>query len=211
MLEKLPATIGKALRGVRAGIEDLVISDNEVTGTNAAIDVMSLAFEDNHPMPAKYTADGAGWSPPLQWRGIPQDAAAVVLLIEDADSPTPAPLVHAIVWNLPGENGALPENALRRSEKDHSAPAEMGRNSYFQTTYLPPDPPPGHGPHRYVFQVFAVDTALRFEHPPGRHALVDALRGHVLAKGALVGTYERNPEQPIVVGDVDAATEVTTS
>ena len=211
MLEKFPPTLGKALRGIRSGTEDLVAADSEVTGSNAVIEVASLAFEDNHPMPAKYTADGAGWSPPLQWHGIPSNAAAVVLLIEDADSPTPAPLVHAIAWNLPGEDGGLAENALRRSEQDQTAPAAMGKNSYLQTTYLPPDPPPGHGPHRYVFQIFAVDAALSFETPPGRHALVHALRGRVLAKGFLIGTYERNPEQPVEVSDVDAVIEATTS
>jgi hypothetical protein len=57
--------------------------------------------------------------------------------------------------------------------------------------YLPPDPPSGHGPHRYVFQIFALDTRLDFEKPPGRGALLEAMRGHVLAKGLHIGLYER--------------------
>jgi phosphatidylethanolamine-binding protein (PEBP) family uncharacterized protein len=60
-----------------------------------------------------------------------------------------------------------------------------------QSAWLPPDPPSGHGAHRYVFQLFALDRQLVFEHPPGRKAVVNAMRGHVLAKGVLVGAYER--------------------
>ena len=67
----------------------------------------------------------------------------------------------------------------------------LGRNSFQQTAWLPPDPPTGHGPHLYVFQVFALDRKLDFEHPPSRKALADAMRDHVVAKGVLIGTYER--------------------
>ncbi|MET0985379.1 MAG: YbhB/YbcL family Raf kinase inhibitor-like protein [Steroidobacteraceae bacterium] len=121
-------------------------------------------------------------SPPLEWRGVPRTAAAVVLLVEDADSPTPHPVVHALVWDLPATDALLPEGALRDENKDSHIPT-TGRNSHLTRTYLPPDPPPGHGPHRYVFQVFAVEPRLKFDAPPGRDALLEALRGHVVAKG----------------------------
>jgi Raf kinase inhibitor-like YbhB/YbcL family protein len=113
-----------------------------------------------------------------------------VLLVEDADSPTPEPFVHAIVWDLPGSDVAIPEGALA-SKRDDSTMDAMGRNSYFNASYLPPDPPPGHGTHRYVFQVFALDIVPRFESPPGRAELLKQIRGHVLAKGLLIGTYGR--------------------
>ena len=67
----------------------------------------------------------------------------------------------------------------------------MGRNSYFLRTYLPMDSIPGHGPHHYAFQLFALDAALSFPHPPGRSALLRAMRGHVLATGLLMGIYQR--------------------
>jgi phosphatidylethanolamine-binding protein (PEBP) family uncharacterized protein len=46
-------------------------------------------------------------------------------------------------------------------------------------------------PHRYFFQVFALDTALQV--PPGaeRDQLLAAMAGHVLAKGSLVGTFQQ--------------------
>lgn len=190
MLEKIPASFGRALSSLRAGAEDLAIANTELTGINASIEVTSPAFAYNATIPARYTADGEGLSPPLEWRGVPTDAQAVVLLVEDADSPTPQPLVQAIVWDLPGADGALPEGALPTDRRDPDVDA-MGRNSYFTPTYLPPDPPPGHGAHRYVFQIFALDIAPRFERPPGRATLLARIRDHVIAKGLLIGRYER--------------------
>lgn len=190
MLEKIPASVGRAFDSVRAGAEDLAIADTELTGINASIDMSSPAFAYNTTIPTKYTADGEGISPPLEWRGVPGDAQAVVLLVEDADSPTPQPLVHAIVWDLPGTDGSLPEGALptHRREADLHA---LGKNSFLTPTYLPPDPPPGHGAHRYVFQIFALDIAPRFDRPPGRATLLARIRDHVIAKGLLIGRYER--------------------
>lgn len=190
MLEKMPAGVGRVLQSVRAHAEDLAIADTELTGVNAVIEVSSPAFAYNDAMPARYTADGAGISPPLEWRCVPMDAQAVVLLVEDADSPTAQPLVHAIVWDLPGADGSLPEGALPTGRRDADADA-MGKNSYLTPTYLPPDPPPGHGAHRYVFQIFALDTAPRFDRPPGRTELLARIRDHVIAKGLLIGRYER--------------------
>jgi Phosphatidylethanolamine-binding protein len=89
------------------------------TGTGA-IQVGSLAFADHAPISSKYTADGPGLSPPLAWTGVPEGATSVVLIVEDADAPTPSPLVHAIVIDLsPGEL-VLTEGAIR--SPDHRAP-----------------------------------------------------------------------------------------
>jgi Raf kinase inhibitor-like YbhB/YbcL family protein len=190
MLEKVPAAVGRALHSLRTGADHLAIADTALTGVNASIEVSSPAFDYNASIPSRYTADGEGISPPLEWRDVPADAQAIVLLVEDADSPVPQPFVHAIVWDLPGADGSLPEGALPTSRRDVEA-GEMGKSSYLTPTYVPPDPPPGHGPHRYVFQIFALDVAPRFTRPPGRSALLNAIQDHVIAKGLLIGRYER--------------------
>lgn len=187
MLQKIPKAVGRALQGLRAGAEDLAIAHTELTGTHATIEISSPSFAYNERIPSAYTADGRGISPPLQWDGVPDGAQSLVLLIEDADSPTPKPLVHAIAWNLPAADGSLPEGALAAESEIETT----GRNSFLTAHYLPPDPPPGHGPHRYVFQIFALDTQLNFDKDPGRQALLDAISGHVLAKGLHIGIYER--------------------
>jgi Raf kinase inhibitor-like YbhB/YbcL family protein len=187
MLEKIPSAIGHALRGARPGVGELMSNDESLRGVPELIQVASSAFGEGQAIPARYSADGESVSPPLSWQGTPDDTEALVLLIEDADSPTPHPLVHAIVWDLAPSDGELTSGALSSSEPQ----AGLGRNSYFKRTYLPLDPPRGHGPHRYAFQLFACDCSLTFEDAPGRTALREALRGHVLAKGCLIGTYER--------------------
>ena len=190
MLEKLPDLVGHALRGQRAGLEKTAFQAVDLRGGMAAITVGSLAFADHAPIPERYTADGEGVSPPLQWTGVPEAAASVLLIVEDADAPTPQPLVHAIVVGLPGDDGGLQETAL--PSRDHEgAGLQVGRNSYLQAAWLPPDPPPGHGVHRYVFQVFALEAGATFEGQPGRDTVLEAVREHGLASGCLIGTYER--------------------
>jgi Raf kinase inhibitor-like YbhB/YbcL family protein len=191
MLEKLPAGLGRALRAARPGMAELVINDEALAEIGDTIVVTSPAFDDGGELPARFTSDGEGVSPPLQWSGVPDEAAELVVLIEDADSPTPNPLVQAIVWNLPPGDGSLEEGAMPAEAQVGVRPA-MGVNSYLRLGYLPPDPPPGHGPHNYAFQVFALVTPLAIEtSAPGRTELVDALRVHAVAKGMLIGTYER--------------------
>ena len=193
MLEKLPDVIGHALHGVRAGLDAIVFNTLGLREGMAAIALTSLAFADHAPLPARYTADapeGEGLSPPLQWTGVPAGAACTVLLVEDADSPTPQPLVHAIVVGLPTGDGALAEAALPSA--DHpGAGLRVGRNSYLQAAWLPPDPPPGHGLHRYAFQLYALAALPEFSETPGRDEVIDALRAHAIASGLLIGTCER--------------------
>jgi Raf kinase inhibitor-like YbhB/YbcL family protein len=195
MLEKLPDVIGHALRDVRAGLENTVFNQSGLRSGLAAITVTSLAFADHAPIPVRYTADGPGVSPPLQWQGVPAGTASVVLIVEDADAPTPRPLVHAIVVDLPADaNGALAEDALSGPDHDSEALHE-GRNSFLSAGWLPPDPPPAHGKHRYVFQVFALGAAPdgdSFGSKPGRDEVLEAIRHRALASGCLVGTYERH-------------------
>ncbi len=74
----------------------------------------------------------------------------------------------------------------------------MGRNSFLRRGWLPPDPPTGHGEHRYAFQLFALDRQAGDPgETPGRDALIEAMAGHVLAAGLLVGTYSRGEEAPV--------------
>lgn len=190
MLEKLPDAIGHALRDQRAGLDKIVFQAVDLRAGMASITVGSLAFADHAPMPERFTADGPGVSPPLQWSGVPAGAASLLLIVEDADAPMPHPLVHAIVVDLAPGDGTLAEGALDGADHD-GAGLKIGRNSFLQTKWLPPDPPPGHGVHRYAFQVFALAAGAAFGDAPGREAVLVAVREHGLASGCLIATYER--------------------
>ncbi len=188
MLEHTPRILGEVLKDVRPGLDKLASA--AFADVPDTVVVESPAFADGGAIPADHTADGRGLSPPLRWRNLPDATAAVALLVEDADSPTPQPLVHAIVPDLPGADGALAAGALA-GPAGPGGPHALGKNSFLKAEYLPPDPPTGHGPHRYAFQVFALREALPLGAGPGRGALIEALQGRALAKGLLIGTYER--------------------
>jgi Raf kinase inhibitor-like YbhB/YbcL family protein len=189
MLEKIPEGIGEALRGQRAGLEQTVIERQKKSSTLALIKVSSSAFANEKIIPVIYTADAAGISPPLEWRGMPQATTSVAVIIEDADSPTPHPLVHAIVVNLDPRESSIGEGALD-SAGHRGFGLHCGPNSFLFHGWSPPDPPPGHGSHRYVFQVFALRRPL-FEKAPGREELVRAINEFGIGAGCVIASYER--------------------
>jgi Raf kinase inhibitor-like YbhB/YbcL family protein len=52
-------------------------------------------------------------------------------------------------------------------------------------------PCPPSGRHRYVHKLYALDTVLPVLKPATKAALERAMQGHILAKGELVGYYEK--------------------
>jgi Raf kinase inhibitor-like YbhB/YbcL family protein len=142
-------------------------------------------------MPAIYSADGQNFSPPLSWTGIPAEAKSLVLIVEDPDAPTPNPFLHWLVYNMPATTRELP--AAIPAEPTLTMPVEMsqGRNSGLRIGYAGAAPPRGDTPHRYFFQLFALDRRLDLDGGAGRSAVVSAMQGHVIGKGCLIGTYRR--------------------
>lgn len=186
MLEKIPASVGRSFKELRAGGSKVLSETDDFVDVPQTIMLQSAAFHDRDAIPVRFTADGDKVSPPLSWEGVPAEAESLVLVIEDPDAPKAKPFVHLIAVGIPADIDEIGEGAFSSEGSDQ----RLGRNSYLRATYLPPDPPAGHGIHRYVFQLFALNRQLAVE-KPGRSTLVRGMRGRVLAKGILVGTYER--------------------
>lgn len=191
MLEHVPAWLGATLRNVRAGHAKLAIAQPDLAVGGAVIDLSSPAFAPGARLPERFTADGAGVSPPLLWDAVPAGTQALALIVEDPDAPFPQPLVHGLVWSLPSTERALAEGAIRADGSGGADGRDVGRNSYFVEGWLPPDPPTGHGSHDYVFQLFALGETPALGATPGRSAMLQAMAGRVIAAGMLVGTYSR--------------------
>jgi Raf kinase inhibitor-like YbhB/YbcL family protein len=202
VLEKLPEAIGHALEHQRAGIEKILFHGDRRPEETGRIEITSSAFAAGAALPRRFTADGAGVSPPLRWRNIPAEATALALIVEDADSPTPEPLVHAIVVDIDPREVGFVEGIF--SGPPEAAPEKLGRNSYLTLGWLPPDPPPGHGVHRYAFQVFALAAGEPLSKSPGRGELAAAIHQHSLGRGCLIGTYQRE----VPVGAVDESERI---
>jgi hypothetical protein len=192
MLEHVPRWLGAAMKGMRAGADKLAIVQPALGGRFDAVELMSPAFAHDGRLPPRFTADGAGVSPPLVWGNVPDGTARLALLVEDPDAPAPAPLVHAILWGLPADERGLAEGAIVADGAGDADGRDVGMHSFLGEGWLPPDPPTGHGEHRYAFQLFALDSgAADPGETPRRGALIKAMSGHVLAAGLLIGTYSR--------------------
>jgi len=96
----------------------------------------------------------------------------------------------AFVVGLPPGDGKLREGALDSPEHE-GEDVQEGRNSFLRAGWLPPDPPPGHGQHRYVFQLFALGPGKAFTGKPGRDDVLEAIQQRAIASGMMIGTYER--------------------
>ncbi len=200
MLEYVPHWLGNAMRGLRAGADKLTIAAPELGSGFATLELMSPAFAHGARLPDRFTADGAGVSPPLVWRAPPAGTTMLALIVEDPDAPARTPLVHAIVWGLAADAGRLAEGAIVADGAGAPDGSDVGRSSFLREGWLPPDPPTGHGPHNYAFQLFALADPADPGPTPGRAAVVEAMAGRVLAAGLLVGTYARGEPAPVGYG-----------
>ena len=188
MLEKLPEFVGHALQEQRAGLDNILSNKVGLRGAVYRLEVWSPALPPGGLLPTRFTADGEAIAPPLQWGRVPDTTATLALIVEDADSPTAEPLVHAIVVDIDPDRIGIAEGELNALD---GTALKIGRNSYLRQTWLAPDPPPGHGVHRYAFQLFALKDGKAFSEAPGRKELAEAVRERAIAVGCFIGTYER--------------------
>lgn len=154
------------------------------------MELASPVIDDGGRIPDRFTAYFDNISPPLSWTLLP-DAEAFALVVEDPDAPTEKPVVHWMIWNIPGTAKELPQNA----SAEGLAGAVQGRNAHGETGYLGPKPPVGHGPHRYHFQLFALDKRLDMPPATPLAELLNALKGNTIATAELIGVYEAPTSQ----------------
>jgi len=155
------------------------------------ISVTSPAFAAGQEIPARFTCQGANLSPALEWSGVPAQARSLVLIVDDPDAPDPAApkmtWVHWILYDLPPSTQGLAEGVAPAALPPG---ARQGKNGWKKTGYGGPCPPIGR--HRYFFKVFALDVMIGDLGTPDAAALEKAMKGHIVARGDLVGTYQKH-------------------
>lgn len=132
-------------------------------------------------------------SPPLVWTGMPE-AETFALIVQDPDAPMDKPVVHWAAWNIPGTLEGLPSGIKPEPRVEDCGGMVQGLNTRGQPGYMGPKPPAGDGPHRYHFQLFALDARLDLAPTAPFEELVDVLKGHTIASCDLVGLYEANAD-----------------
>jgi Raf kinase inhibitor-like YbhB/YbcL family protein len=144
----------------------------------------SPAFEPGTPIPARFDHERGDLSPALTWDGVPEGTAGLVLLVDDPDAPVEGSFVHWVLCDL---------GPARRGMAEGEVPAEAtpGANGFGRPGYLGPAPPPGDGPHHYVFRLLAVDTPVQLRGLPSYQEVETAAAGHILGEARLTGTYQR--------------------
>ncbi len=147
----------------------------------AKISVTSPAFRAGEEIPRRFTCKGANVNPPLHFQNVPKETKSLVLIVDDPDAPGGL-FTHWLAWNIDPALHAI-------GEKSAPAGAGEGTNDFGNLGYGGPCPPSG--THRYFFRVLALDRKLELKRGARRAQLDQALAGHVLARGALMGRCSR--------------------
>jgi Raf kinase inhibitor-like YbhB/YbcL family protein len=163
------------------GCGDDATSSPATADAPVTIEVTSTAFGEGDPIPEQYTCDGDEISPPLTWTGVPSDAAALALVVDDPDAPS-GTFTHWVVLDIPvdtssSDEGGVPSGGTQASTSAGSA------------AYAGPCPP--NGTHHYRFTVVALDAVLGLAEGASLDEALAAVDEHALARGTLTGTYER--------------------
>lgn len=160
--------------------------------STSSMQLHSPDFQPDGVLPPRFTCDGDGVSPALQWSGAPAGTRSFALVVDDPDAPDPAApqrtWVHWVLYDMPAGSTGLPQGA--RAEQLPSGTRE-GHNDWERSGFGAPCPPKGR--HRYVHTLYALDTVLPDLHEPDKAQLLARMKGHVLATSRLVATYARGP------------------
>ncbi|MFK0024074.1 YbhB/YbcL family Raf kinase inhibitor-like protein [Streptomyces sp. NPDC090798] len=148
----------------------------------------SPSFRDGDWIPVEYSVDGGESQVPLEFDAVPVGAASLALVVHDPDVPRDrrpdGNFDHWVVWNIPaGQRGI--------SEGDGQV-GVVGVTTRGTNTWIGPAPPPGDGPHRYFFTLYALDTVLDLPPSAGRPEVEEAMEGHVVERAVLMGRFQRD-------------------
>ena len=158
----------------------------------------SSAFTDGGMIPKTFTCDGSGISPPLEWSGVPASARSLALICDDPDAPM-GTWSHWVVFNLPPETQSLGEGIPGgemvevAAGTESAGKARQGKNDFTRTGYGGPCPPSG--THRYFFRLYALDAELKLTSTATRADVLEAIKGHIVAEGRLMGKYQRGGKE----------------
>ncbi len=145
----------------------------------ATLTVSSPAFVANTMIPTKYTCEGASVSPALHIGEFPSQTKSLAIIVHDPDAGHEGGFTHWVAFNID------PIQDIPEGYKG-GVQALNGAN---KAGYIGPCPPTG--VHHYHFMVYALDVKVDLGDKAGKADLEKAMEGHILAKGDLVGLYEK--------------------
>ncbi|GAA1169056.1 putative kinase inhibitor protein [Corynebacterium glaucum] len=152
-----------------------------------SFELSSADFQDGEELPDKH-AGGDAVSPQLAWSGLPEGTKSIAVTCFDPDAPTASGFWHWSAFNIPASVTELPAGAGSEAGLGVGATVLTGDSGV--QGYYGANPPQGHGPHRYLFAVHAVDTEFDPEEIANPTQLGFNLFFHTLGRAILWGWYE---------------------
>jgi len=153
-----------------------------------AFTLTSTDLTDGGALGQDQVYSGGNRSPQLSWSGAPEGAKSFAVTCYDPDAPTGSGFWHWTVANIPADVTSLAAGA---SSDGLPKGAVEGRTDFGAPGFGGAAPPAGHGPHRYIFTVFAVDTDALEVTPDNSGAVFGFnLHFHTLARASITGIYE---------------------
>ena len=165
-----------------------------------SIAVTSTKFNETRRIPRLYSCTQEGISPPISWGEAPEGTVSLALVV-DSDQHAGPPWVHWVLWGIPADARSLPENVPNTPLAPSVGPnAAQGTNTENNVGWTGPCPTPvllsqahqASAVARYTFKLFALDTELTLGTETTKNDLLEAIEGHVLAGGELVGEHVSN-------------------
>ena len=157
------------------------------------ITVTSSAFEHHGTVPLANTAYGDNQSIDISWANLPEGTVELALICDDPIVDMPQPFVHWVVYNIPASAGGLPAGMSADPSPmiDGLPGVTNGVSGVRRPGYFGPRPPVDGKLHAYHFRVYALDADLDLPEGLNKEQLLEAMEGHVLATGMLMGHYQR--------------------
>lgn len=146
-------------------------------------------FNDGETLNKRYSCEGDGMSPDLEWDGPPQGTRSYALIVEDPDAPGGV-FTHWVVFDMPATFKHLDRGM--GNDQDLKDGIKQGTTDFGHTGYGGPCPPRGHGRHRYNFVIKALDIPmLGLTDGAEKADVLKAIKGHVLGESRITGVFER--------------------
>jgi Raf kinase inhibitor-like YbhB/YbcL family protein len=181
--------LGVALRKRRAGQHTLVWARTDLQAPENFV-LTSPAFRDGADIPERHRGRifGANVSPPLAWTAPPAGTQELLLIVQDPDVPVGKPATHALVRGIEAGRLGLEENSL--TQPSPVPGLTHGKGVMGRRGWAGPMPIRSHGPHSYVFQLYALDYRPELPETFNLAQATAAMAGHLLGRARLEGTYE---------------------